>query len=141
MCTCNKSLISKSHVELNLDNNNFNKFLLIQLLMVSNASLGAPPRSWWWNSFCQYPWRLAILLGGCSKLNSQSSSCKMTAWFIIGSNFLAKYSCLLRVFCIRGQSSGLKSLGLHPHQSTTCLYWHLQPSFLFQLVTWRLLSI
>lgn len=41
----------------------------------------------------------------------------------------------------RGQSSGLKTFGEQPHQSTICLYWHLHPCFLFQLVTWRLLSI
>lgn len=42
--------------------------------------------------------------------------------------------------CSRRKSWGLKSFGEHPHQSTMCLYWHLQPSFRFQLVTRRLLS-
>lgn len=41
---------------------------------------------------------------------------------------------------IRMRSCGLKSLGEQPHQSTMCLYWHLQPSLRFQLVTRRLLS-
>lgn len=47
-----------------------------------------------------------------------------------------------RIFftCSRRKSWGLKSFGEHPHQSTMCLYWHLQPSFRFQLVTRRLLS-
>lgn len=40
----------------------------------------------------------------------------------------------------RWKSCGLKSLGEQPHQSTMCLYWHLQPSLRFQLVTRRLLS-
>lgn len=40
----------------------------------------------------------------------------------------------------RWKSEGLKSLGEHPHQSTMCLYWHLQPSLRFQLVMRRLLS-
>lgn len=40
----------------------------------------------------------------------------------------------------RWKSTGLKSLGEHPHQSTMCLYWHLQPSLRFQLVMRRLLS-
>ena len=34
----------------------------------------------------------------------------------------------------------LKSLGEQPHQSTMCLYWHLQPCLRRQLVRWRLLS-
>lgn len=38
------------------------------------------------------------------------------------------------------RSCGLKSFGEQPHQSTMCLYWHLQPSLRFQLVTRRLLS-
>lgn len=42
--------------------------------------------------------------------------------------------------CSRRKSCGLKSLGEQPHQSTMCLYWHLQPSFRFQLVMRRLLS-
>ena len=42
--------------------------------------------------------------------------------------------------CSRRKSCGLKSLGEQPHQSTMCLYWHLQPSLRFQLVTRRLLS-
>lgn len=42
--------------------------------------------------------------------------------------------------CSRRKSWGLKSFGEHPHQSTMCLYWHLQPSLRFQLVTRRLLS-
>lgn len=37
-------------------------------------------------------------------------------------------------------SPATKSLGEQPHQSTMCLYWHLQPSLRFQLVTRRLLS-
>lgn len=47
-----------------------------------------------------------------------------------------------RIFftCSRRKSWGLKSFGEHPHQSTMCLYWHLQPSLRFQLVTLRLLS-
>lgn len=47
-----------------------------------------------------------------------------------------------RIFftCSRRKSWGLKSFGEHPHQSTMCLYWHLQPSLRFQLVTRRLLS-
>ena len=40
----------------------------------------------------------------------------------------------------RWKSCGLKSLGEQPHQSTMCLYWHLQPSLRFQLVMRRLLS-
>ena len=40
----------------------------------------------------------------------------------------------------RWKSAGLKSFGEHPHQSTMCLYWHLQPSLRFQLVMRRLLS-
>ena len=35
-------------------------------------------------------------------------------------------------------SLGRKSLGEQPHQSTTCLYWQLQPISLFQFRTWRL---
>ena len=38
-----------------------------------------------------------------------------------------------------GKSSGLKSFGEQPHQSTMCLYWQRHPSFLFQLVSLRLL--
>lgn len=38
------------------------------------------------------------------------------------------------------KSAGLKSLGEQPHQSTMCLYWHLQPSLRFQFVMRRLLS-
>lgn len=42
--------------------------------------------------------------------------------------------------CSLKKSCGLKSFGEHPHQSTMCLYWHLQPSLRFQFVTRRLLS-
>lgn len=40
----------------------------------------------------------------------------------------------------RWKSAGLKSLGEQPHQSTMCLYWHLQPSLRFQFVMRKLLS-
>lgn len=40
----------------------------------------------------------------------------------------------MEITCRRTRSSGLKSLGEQPHQSTICLYWHRHPNLRFQLV-------
>lgn len=57
------------------------------------------------------------------------------------SNFFPVRNLFLRLTFILDISSGLKLFGEQPHQSTMCLYWHRQPSFLFQFVRRRLVEI
>lgn len=100
---------------------------------------------------CRAPWQPG----------SQSCSCPLQGWGEAHAGVHSSWHCTQgcacrgagqgrgesaggerRIFftCSRRKSWGLKSFGEHPHQSTMCLYWHLQPSFRFQLVTRRLLS-
>lgn len=95
------------------------------------------------------------------RLGSQSCSCPLRGWGEAHAGVPSSWHCTQgcahkgerrgggeraggerRIFftCSRRKSWGLKSFGEHPHQSTMCLYWHLQPNFRFQLVTRRLLS-
>lgn len=69
-----------------------------------------------------------------------SSIISMIFWLSVGSNFLAKKTAFLLRAATFPASSSRRTLGEHPHQSTRCLYWHLQPCFRRQLTNRRLLS-